>query len=39
MMWFVCLLLMVGPVLGSALDSMDERFEQRSYRRFCCPMG
>ena len=39
MMWFVCLLLMVGPVLGSALDSMDERFEQRSYRRFLLPNG
>ena len=39
MMWFVCLLLMVGPVLGSALDSMDERFDQRSYRRFLLPNG
>ena len=38
-MRFVCLLLMVGPVLGGALDSMDERFEQRSYRRFLLPNG
>lgn len=39
LLWLVLWLLAVGPVLGNALDSADERFEQRSYRRFLLPNG
>jgi insulysin len=38
--WFVLAsLLLAGSLNANSLDSLDERFEQRSYRRFLLPNG